>query len=275
MRDKKEIDRMYEKNALNNFKDVLGKYCAINQFVELSKRCFVVDHQNEIQKRETFVELATAYAVTLTNYDADSMVSEICRSYIVNVHLCFETFLRDVCQQMNKYGKNEYKPRIQEESYLSCAIRNICGSNLADDMKTLYELCEYYRLIRNTSVHDLCDVDSHEREYGKLQKYNFKTETKFSKLVAPNKYEEISFDDFVMFSRSCVELATYIFEKISYDYEKIVLDIPGKQVSKWRKYSKKRQEQAIYSYMKTLYKVDEDFVEQISNLLSMIIDPIV
>lgn len=154
---------MYEKNALNNFKDVLGKYCAINQFVELSKRCFVVEHQKEIQKRDTFVELATVYAVTLTNYDADSMVSEICRSYIVNVHLCFETFLKDVCQQMKKYGKSEYKPRILEESYLSCAVRNICDNNLSDDMKPLYELCEYYRLIRNTSVHDLCEVDSHER----------------------------------------------------------------------------------------------------------------
>lgn len=204
---------MYEKNALNNFKDVLGKYCAINQFVELSKRCFLVEHQNEIQKRDTFVKLATEYAVTLTNYDADSMVCEICRSYIVNVHLCFETFLKDVCWQINKYGKNEYKPRIQEESYLSCAVRNICGNNLSDDMKPLYELCEYYRLIRNTSVHDLCEVDSHEKEYRKLQKYNFKTEAKFSKLVAPNKYEEISFDDFVMFSRSCVELATYILRK--------------------------------------------------------------
>ena len=51
---------MYEKNALNNFKDVLGKYCAINQFVELSKRCFLVEHQNEIQKRDTFVKLATS-----------------------------------------------------------------------------------------------------------------------------------------------------------------------------------------------------------------------
>ena len=81
--------------------------------------------------------------------------------YIVNVHLCFETFLKDVCRQINKYGKNEYKPRIQEESYLSCAVRNICGNNLSDDMKPLYELCEYYRLIRNTSVHDLCEVDSH------------------------------------------------------------------------------------------------------------------
>lgn len=262
---------MYEKNALNNFKEVLGKYCAINQFVELSKRCFTVEHQNEIQKRETFVELATKYAVTLTNYNADSMVSEICRSYIVNVHLCFETFLKNVCRQMIKYGKNEYKPRHQEESYLSCAVRNICNGNLADDMKPLYELCEYYRLIRNTSVHDLCDIDSHEKEYSKLQKHNFKTEAKFSRLVAPNKYEKISFDDFVMFSRSCVELATYIFEKMSYDYEKIVLDIPDKQVSKWRKYGKKRQEQAIYSYMNTVYNVSEDFVEQIPNLLGLIL----
>lgn len=266
---------MQDKNALNNFKDVLGKYCAINQFVELSKRCFVTEHQKEIQKREAFVELATEYEVTLTNYDANSMVSEICRAYIVNVHLYFETFLKDVCQQMNKYGKNEYKPRVQGESYLSCAVRNICGDKLADNMKPLYELCEYYRLIRNTSVHDLCGVDSHETEYRKLKKYNFKIETKFVRLAAPNKYEDISFDDFIMFSRSCVELAAYIFGKMSYDYEKIVLDIPNKQVSTWKKYSRKRQEKAVYSYIKTLYKVDEGLTEQIPRLLMMIIDPIV
>ena len=73
---------MYEKNALNNFKDVLGKYCAINQFIELSKRCFVAEHQKEIQKRDTFVKLATEYSITLTNYDADAMVTEICLSLI-------------------------------------------------------------------------------------------------------------------------------------------------------------------------------------------------
>lgn len=82
----------------------------------------------------------------------------------------------------------------------------------------------------NTSVHDLCDVNFHKQEYRKLKKYKFKTEAKFSKLTAPNKYDEISFDDFIMFSRSCVELATYIFENVSYDYRKIILDIPDKQV---------------------------------------------
>ena len=44
----------------------------------------------------------------------------------------------------------------------------------------------------------------------------------------------------LLFSRSCVELATYIFEKMAYDYTKIALDIPDKQISKWRKYSKNR-----------------------------------
>ena len=90
-----------------------------------------------------------------------------------------------------------------------------------------------------------------KKKFRKLQKYNFKTEAKFSKLVAPNIYEEISFDDFVMFSRSCVELATYIFEKMEYDYAKIVKDIPHKQVGKWRKYSKKTSRKStilIYKY---------------------------
>lgn len=266
---------MQEKNALNNFKSVLGKYCAINQFIELSKRCFVTEHQNEIKIRNKFIELATKYEVTLTNYDAEKMVNEICRSYIVNVYLCFETFLKDVCNQISMYGKKEYKPRKQGESYLSCAVRNVCDNNLADDMKPLYALCEYYRLIRNTAVHDLCNIDSHEKEFRKLQKYNFKTETKFSALVAPNLYESISFDDFVMFSRSSVELATYIFGRMSYDYEKIVRSIPKKQVSMWKKYSQERREKALYSYIKTMYNVDEYLVQRIPYLLNMIIDPIV
>ncbi len=31
---------------------------------------------------------------------------------------------------------------------------NICMGKLPKDMFALYELCEYYRLVRNTAVHD-------------------------------------------------------------------------------------------------------------------------
>lgn len=43
----------------------------------------------------------------------------------------------------------------------------------------------------------------------------------------------------------------------------------------WKKYSQERREKALYSYIKTMYNVDEYLVQRIPYLLNMIIDPIV
>ena len=261
---------MQKKNILNEFKDILGQYCAINQFVELSKRCFVTDYKEEIQNRNSFIELATQREITLTSYDSEYMVNAISKSYIVNVHLCFETFLKEICNEIKKYGKTPYQEKIQEDSWLKCAVKNIVGGKLSKDNQALYELCEYYRLIRNTTVHDLCDVKSHEKEYRKLQSYNYKKDTKFSKLIAPNEYEKISFDDFVMFSRSCVELATYLYNLVSYDYIKIINEIPQSQISRWKKYKPERCKKAILAYINTLFRIDKDLESQISQLVDCV-----
>lgn len=261
---------MQEKNILNKFKDVLGQYCAINQFVELAKRCFVIDHKDDIKDRSSFISLATQNSITLTSYDAETMVSAISKSYIVNVNLSFETFLKEACAQVRKYGKNEYKDKQQDESWLKCAVKNIIKEKLPADKQALYDLCEYYRLVRNSSVHDLCDVNEHSKEFNNLQKYNFKTEAKFAKLVAPNRYDSISFDDFVMFARSCVEFATYLFENISYDYDKIISDIPEPLISKWQRYNQKRRENAIFAYINTVFKIDTSFESQIPHLANLI-----
>ena len=262
---------MNEKNILNNFKDILGEYCAINQFIELSKRCFVIDHTAELKSRDTFVTLAAKNAVTLTSYNSEEMVNTISRSYIVNIHLCFETFLKDVCKQVKEFGLYSYQDRLQTESWLKCAFKNIVHDKIPSDKQALYELCEYYRLVRNTAVHDLCDIDSHEKEYRKIQKNNYKTEAKFSKLSAPNDYDNISFDDFVMFSRSCVELATYLFDMLSYDYERIVKNMPSSLVCKFRRYSKSRCEKALIAYINTCFKLDDSLYGQIPYLVNLII----
>lgn len=261
---------MQKKNILNNFKDVLGQYCAINQFVELSKRCFITDYKTEIQTRDSFIGLATQKSITLTSYDSEYMVSTISRSYIVNVHLCFETFLKEACNEIRNFGKNPYQEKSQDESWLNCAVKNIVADKLPPNEQALFELCEYYRLIRNTAVHDLCDVKSHKKEYKKLQNFNFKKDTKFVKLTAPNEYENISFDDFVMFSRSCVELATYLFNMISYDYAKIINAIPQSQILKWQKYKRERCEKAILAYINTLFRMDKDLKSQIPYLVDSV-----
>lgn len=260
-----------KKNILNNFKDVLGQYCAINQFIELSKRCFVLDHEEDIKTREKFIALATRNSITLTDYNAENMVNAISRSYIVNVNLCFETFLKDACSQVKKYGKGAYQDREKEQSWLKCATNNIIPGKLPAEKQAIYDLCEYYRLVRNSAVHDLCEVDEHIKEYKKLQRYDFKMEAKFSKLSAPNEYDNISFDDFVMFSRSCVELATYLFHHISYDYEKVILDVSNSQKTVWKTYTKERREKAILTYINTLFKADGILDTEIAHLADIIV----
>jgi len=258
------------KNILNNFKDILGQYCAINQFVELSKRCFVSEHTVQLSTREEFIELATQNHITLTSYNPDNMINAISRSYIVNVQLCFETFLKNACREVKEFGIKEYHEKSQDDSWLKCARLNIIGNIIPKEKQALFDLCEYYRLVRNTAVHDLCDIKSRKREYENLKKYDFKTEAKFANLLAPNEYENISFDDFVMFSRSCVELATYLFNEIVYDYSKIVKTIPPCQLHTFRRYSDARLEQAIFSYINTWYKVDDRLESQMTDLRKMI-----
>lgn len=257
---------MQEKQILRKFKEVVGQYCAINQFVELTKRCFISEHQEEIANRDSFISLATRYSVALTSYDSAAMVSLISKSYIVNIHLCFETFLKEVCTLARKYGQGNFTEKTKELSWLACAVNNIIRTKLPDDMQALFDLCEYYRLVRNSAVHDLCDIDEHTQDFNRLKKHDYKTDAKFKRLEAPNAYDQISFDDFVMFARSSIELATYLFESIEYDYEKIVVAAPKSTQSKWRKYVEQRRCDAIRRYVEYNFRIDASFEAQLPDL---------
>ena len=90
---------MQKKNILNNFKYVLGQYCSCNQLIELSKRCFIVDHEKDIATRDEFITLATRNSITLTEFNEENVIRIISRIYIININLCFETFLKNTYTQ--------------------------------------------------------------------------------------------------------------------------------------------------------------------------------
>lgn len=95
---------MNSKNAINKFKQILGEYCAINQFVELSKRVFAYDHESDLSNIESFISLSEKHKLAIATYDLSQMTLKISLSYIVNVHQCFETFLKEVYNLNRAYG---------------------------------------------------------------------------------------------------------------------------------------------------------------------------
>lgn len=264
----KRGQQMNSKNALNRFKQILGEYCAINQFVELSKRVFVYDHEVDLSNRESFVSLSKKHKIAITTYDLSQMTLKIALSYIVNIHQCFETFLKDIYNLNRAYGIDVGEEKKQDNSWLICVSNNTLGVNKSKKEKNLVQLCEYYRLIRNIAVHDFYKLETHLSEYNSLPKDEYKTDAKFQRLEAPNKYENISFDDFVMYSRSCNELATILYDKLEFDYKKIIQAFLHTNISRFTKYKNNslRGKNALYLDIKLQFKDSPKLREEIDEL---------
>lgn len=261
---------MSNKNIYNKFKLVLGEYCTMSQFVELSKRSFLTEHSSLLSNKDEFIKLAHNNLITLTCYDTQRISHLISLSYIVNTYVCFETFLKELYNQIKNFGAKMLIGKKKEESWLDCLCANIYLGNLPSKVKPLYHLCEYYRLIRNNAVHNLSKENEIESQYFKLSLYDFSTNSKFAKLVAPNPYMAISFDDFIMFSRSCLELATMLYEDTKIDYYKVIESIQPFQICKWENQTTERMLNSIQMYMKTNYKIDESFYEVLPNLIQQV-----
>lgn len=243
-------------NILNKFKIVFGQYCATNQFVELSMRCILIEHENDLENRSDFIDLANKYSLTLTSHNVNQLANSVSRSYIFNVHACFEAFLNDLLDHIKNFGRNALKEKDAGDSLL----KHICGylypKGIPNDLKPSFDVCEYYRLVRNDSAHGIGSSTVKEKDVKKAQSLVLDRDAKFSKLIAPNAPNELTFDDFVMFARSANALACALFSSFKYDYNKIMVALDDRTNSRIKKLKndRKRCENYIYALISTNYK---------------------
>jgi hypothetical protein len=261
---------MSEKNILNKFKQGIGEYCAINQFIELSKRSFLADHSDLLTNKVAFIQYAKNNGLSLTCYNSDRMLHTMSLSYIININLCFETFLKNLYQIIKLYGYETIRKKEQNNSWLDCIVLNIYDTKTPTKLHALCQLCNYYRLIRNRAVHDLERVENYSKEFENLKQYNYNTDAKFSKLHAPNPYEKICFDDFVMFSRSCIELANQLYNAFDYDINKIIVQLPVAMMVKWKTYDDNRLKAAITLYLSSHFPKSKINPADVTELLKQV-----
>jgi hypothetical protein len=60
-----------------------------------------------------------------------------------------------------------------------------------------------------------------------------------------------------MFLRSCIKLATHLFETFELDYENVISAISYQQIAKWKTLKQQRCKDSIYLYIKTNFKYSE------------------
>ena len=199
-------------NILSIFKKDLGYVNATNQYVELSIRITEKEHGTDLKNNlQNLAESVNLHLSTL----AEDYMCRISKSYIVNIHSCFENFLKSF-KDLPGSPTNTTQIKKSNDDWLEWTL-NIAFSNREIGIKNDISICKYYRLIRNHIVHN-----NREPSAALKTKFSSIKATDNPRLNAPNGLDSLTFDDQVLFSRATYNVAKYIFNNSHYDINAII-----------------------------------------------------
>lgn len=245
-------------NLYRNFKQELGYINATNQYIEMASRYFAEEHRKELEVEGGIKQMAEKVGLSVSVLP-DNFEQRISRNYVINIHSCLENFLKNF---KNMPGtptyKEVYDPNI--DNYLSWTIKKVFGS-IPPNIKSLYYVCDYYRLARNNIIHsgktevvgeikgaynNACKIHEQYLESGLSERLN-----------APNEIGNLTFDDQVLFARVArcvVEQIVYnshynLYEIVDNDFENIYA------ISKKFKNNPSSMRRVVETYLKQYYVV--------------------
>lgn len=206
-----------EKSLYNKFKNELGMSDAINEYIEVLLRQFESTPHNE----ESFQKIASQYGIRVNDVNPYVAICKIREYYIISVFQVFEDFLSQMHNHLKSYG--EYKEiKDPSDSMLKHIHKNLIGMQRKSGIPYLnYLICDYYRLIRNLCAHT-DNSNKVQSAYQLLLKRKNEISSAYSQLQAPNDFQNIKFDDFILYSRAAKSLSEEYLANIKYDIGKFL-----------------------------------------------------
>ena len=253
-----------QKNIYNELKTSLGESDAQCECIEV----FLRIAEEQYNESDSFNLLAKEYGVTVNNISTSEACNLARKGFILSVHRLFEVFLiklMEIMKTMGFYGSFEPKDK---ESKLKCIYKRVFDmSRHNDENYTLFLLCEYYRLIRNTQAHNSDDKEKLEKTYIELKNQIKRGPSSVNlKLDAPNSLEKLGFDDFILFSRAVKKLSRNLFCEIDFDENKVA-ELYSIEKLKKVKTNKERVCQIIRSDLRMQYYLSEKKEKQIVDIV--------
>lgn len=254
-------------NILTELKNELGYANVTNQYIELAARTFQLDHgSDDLQERAEMVNLSIA---TLP----EDYLKRIANSYIIGVHSCVEHFLLQYRLLPGSPVRGQRYSAEDDDNRLKWVL-NICyGNRVPRDVKQLYFICNYYRLVRNEIVH--CGTGRVELRQAKTELSNLTDDLVISnirgRLNAPNDFTNLNFDDQVLFSRAARTICDRIYKDSKYDWNAILENyratINGFILSND---SEGKRKARIFNFLSQLYPVnknDSSLIDSVSHFV--------
>ncbi|MGN0721504.1 MAG: hypothetical protein ACI4LZ_06055 [Anaerovoracaceae bacterium] len=246
----------------NELKKNLGMTDAVNEYIETILRKFQFDYEYD----EPIEKIAQQFGIRVKDVPISDAAKSIRGHYIVSTHRIADNYLKDFYRHLITYSMNPPKKK-DGDSYLHAIFVSIVGSSNQNQYASiLYDICEYYRLVRNHIVHITNEETLIQNKYNLVQLHKNEFNASYAKLNAPNHFDCLEFDDFVLYSRAFKDLLRFLIDHISYDIEKIALSIDAEPFYKYKN-SAPRFKSELGKAIKYDFNLKDQQIESIINLV--------
>lgn len=250
-----------QKVIYNRFKDNLGISDAMNEYIEVLLRQF----ENSPHDEDSFQNIASTFGIRVNDVPPQIAIKKVREYYIITVFQSFDGFLDEMNDFLLEYGI--YTPKSDKGVPMLKHIHSsLLGMRKTSEFSYLcYMICDYYRSIRNLCAHT-DNIDKVKKAYQKLMQRNDEITSLFKQLQAPNEYGNISFDDFILYSRAAKKLAKMYIDNIDYDIDKFVTKFDVKHFHKYRN-NPKRLRLALETEINYKYPMKSEDVKNVVDKL--------
>lgn len=242
-------------------KQTLGEIDSIVESIELATREFIEiissngKTKDEIQ--ENITKLSVKHKIKVDYVDINKFEDRVIKLHIINVYEQLENYLEELSEQHPNFKDKSSKK--DKETDLDFIIRILKKEKVLKNTIEYY-IINHYRLIRNRFVHSL------NKDLNKFKNRITIENTEYSSLSAPNEFNTMIFDDFILFTRAIKNFAKLINQYCQPTNEQIIITINENHKCKLSKFSNniERKENLIKQLLKIDYNIsDATLVTQI------------
>lgn len=211
---------MFSLNSYRYLKQSLGEHDAIVQFQECARKSLL--HKFEVAKKESDIDFPSfitkesfRFGIHLHNLTIKSYPNIIFQSYLIFPNSLMEEFVDNFINDYNKLFNTKTKlPDDKKNEEKKCKLEKLIELLKNNGIKGAvteveFEIYNYYRSLRNQTAH----TKSKKKTISE-KSVSFAKE-KYPQLTAPNNPENLSFDDFILFTATIKKIAFQITQSIS------------------------------------------------------------
>lgn len=158
--------------------------------------------------------LSTKHGIKVNSTNEAVLRSTMHQLYVVNAMSVLETFVEDLREQHPDGASWKRLDKEDDWTMLTRLIGGKAGHDLAHSIE--FRIVHHYRLFRNSFMHDR-DGDRNAMDKEAMKLKVLVGDSHYKKTVAPNPFNDATFDDFILLTRAGKVLAKNISTAMALD----------------------------------------------------------